>query len=275
MDLRTILEIAKGARAVHAIHKDHHRIEVSVEQETDDLGIGLQIDLQAVVPPGALLLGRIKGLWLGKLMAAEPGLFSDADGSFLTLGPIQEQRAWLYVPYGAATNRGPGLYTLEMSVELYDDAGAATQVANASYKLALPPQRPWDKVEFFRPLVRLCMAVIRVDNEILPDEIRSLKALLTANLGLNAVDMPQLRAAMKDTEHGDLDAMLASIFLRLPLMSPLDLVHLLCHVARFDGPINAHELSVIQHVAQRLELPTQEYKALLAAPQSALAARPR
>lgn len=66
---------------------------------------------------------------------------------------------------------------------------------------------------------------------------------------------------------------LASIFLRIPTLSPINLIDVLCQVARFDGPVNAHELSVIQQVAQRLELPPQEYKALLTTPQSAISGR--
>ena len=270
MDLRTILDIARHA---HAIHKQHHQLEIAVAQESDDLGVSLQIDLQAVIPAGALLLGRISGLWLGKLSATDRGIFCDADGNFLTIGPIREQRGWLYIPYGAACNRGPGLYSLELSVALPAGDGSSTELGHASYKFALPPQRPWDRVEFLRPLLRLCMAVIRVDDEILPCEIRGLKDMCTANGLLGDADMPRLRAAMKDTQHGDLGQMLASIFLRMPSLNPIDVIEVLCTVARFDGPINAHELSVIQRVAQRLELPPPRYKALLTAPAPALALR--
>lgn len=271
MDLRTLLDIAHKA---HEIHKQHHQLAVAVAQESDDLGVSLQIDLQAVIPAGALLLGRIKGLWLGKLSAADPGIFRDADGNFLTIGSIHEQRGWLYIPYGAACNRGAGLYTLHMNVVLYAADGTSTELGHAEYKFALPPQRPWDRVEFLRPLLQLCMAVIRVDDEILACEVRGLKALLITSCGLRDEDMPQLRAVMKDPDHGDLRQMLASIFLRLPALTPLDLVDFLCHVGRFDGPINAHELSVIQQVAQHLELQPPEYKALLTAPSPALVQRP-
>ena len=271
MELRTILDIAHKA---HEIHKQHHQLAVAVEQESDDLGVSLQIDLQAVIPAGALLLGRIKGLWLGRLSAADPGIFRDADGNFLAIGPIHAQRGRLYIPYGAACNRGAGLYTLVLSVVLYAADGTSSELGNAEYKFALPPQRPWDRVEFLRPLLRLCMAVIRVDDEILRSEVRGLKALLITSCGLRDEDMPQLRAVMKDPEHGDLRQMLASIFLRLPTLTPLDLVEFLCQVAHFDGPINAHELSVIQQIAQHLELKPPEYKALLTAPPPALSKRP-
>lgn len=271
MELRTLLDIAHKA---HAIHKQHHQLGVAVAQESDELGVSLQVELQAVIPAGALLLGRIKGLWLGRLSAADPGIFRDADGNFLTIGSIYEQRGWLYIPYGAACNRGAGLYTLEMTVALYAPDGSSTELGHAEYKFALPPQQPWDRVEFLRPLLRLCMAVIRVDDEIVPSEVRGLKALLVTNCGLRDEDMPQLRAVMKDPDHGDLRQMLTSIFLRLPTLTPLDLVEFLCHVARFDGPINAHELSVIQQTAQHLELQPPAYKALLTAPQPALTQRP-
>jgi hypothetical protein len=56
-------------------------------------------------------------------------------------------------------------------------------------------------------------------------------------------------------------------------LSPIDVIDVLCTVARFDGPINAHELSVIQQVAQRLELPPPKYKALLTTPAPTLVLR--
>lgn len=273
MDLETALKYAQVAHKIHQIHKAHHQLEIAVSQQSDELGVNLQIDLQATIPRGALIVGHIEGIWLGKLSAADDSLFRDDDGDFQTIGPIREQRGCLYVPYGAALNRGAGLYKLEMRVLLLDERTAtSTELAQATYKLALPPQRPWHKVEFFRPLLQLCMAVIRVDNEVLSGEIRGLREMLTSSLTLTREDMAQLRAVMKDPAHGDLGQMLASMRLRMPMLGSTDIIDTLCQIARLDGPINPHELSVIHQVARLLDLPRREYAGLLTAPTAMLGA---
>jgi hypothetical protein len=203
IDVRTLIDLASAA---HDFHKAHHRIDVAVAQRTDALGIHLHVDLQAAIPEGALIFGRVSGAWLGKLSAADDVLFRDADGHFVTLGPIVGQRGALYIPYGAARNRGPGLYTLEMSIRLVcSDPANPTELAHASYKLALPEQRPWRRMEFFAPLVTLCMAVIRVDNEVLTAEVRGLKALLGDSVTLSGQDLADLRDLMKAPVPTDLD----------------------------------------------------------------------
>ena len=151
-DLHWLLRIA---RAAHAYHKAHHRIEVTVTQRTDDLGIRLDVDLQAAFPDDALIFARLSGAWLGTLAAVDDVLYRDADGYFVTIGPVVGQRGALYIPYGAASNRGPGLYNLEMSVQLVgSDPAKPIEVAHAVYKIALPEQRPWRRLAFFLPLIQ-------------------------------------------------------------------------------------------------------------------------
>lgn len=264
IDVRTLFHLA---RAAHDFHKAHHRIDVEVAQQTDALGIRLHVDLKAAIPEGALIFGRVSGAWLGKLSAVDDVLFRDADGDFVTLGPIVGQRGAIYIPYGAARNRGPGLYTLEMSVQLVgSDPANPTELAHATYKLALPEQRPWRRMEFFAPLVTLCMAVIRVDNEVLPAEVRGLKALLGDSVTLSGQDLGDLRDLMKAPVPTDLTAPLASLALRMPMLTPESTLELLADVARLDGPVNAHELAVLTHVAAQLGVPPQRRAALLAAP---------
>jgi len=263
-DLRSLLDIA---RAAHAYHKAHHRIDVTVTQRTDDLGIHLDVDLQAAIPDDALIFARISGAWLGNLSAVDEVLYRDADGNFLTIGPIVGQRGALYIPYGAASNRGPGLYNLEMSVQLVgSDPAKPTEVAHATFKIALPEQRPWRRFAFFLPLVQLCMAVIRVDNEVLPIEIRGLKSLLGDSIPLSAQDLSDLRHLMKAPIPSDLAGPLQSLMLRMPMWTPESTLELLAEVARLDGAVNAHEYAVLSHIAALLGFPTTRHAALLAPP---------
>ncbi|MCY1062777.1 TerB family tellurite resistance protein [Nannocystis sp. SCPEA4] len=267
MDSRNLSFLLDIAQKVHEAHKQHHRLDISVAQQTDDLGIGLQIDLHAAIPAGALIFGRISGFWLGALSAVDDTLFRDKNGNFLTIGPVHGQRASLYIPYGAACNRGPGLYTLDLSIHLIDAATAtSTEIGQASYKLALSSQPPWRRVEFFWPLIKLCMAVIRVDDEVVASEIRGLRESFTTHLFLGPADMPDLRAVMKDPQHGDLNRLLDSIALRMPFMGPETIVQLMCEIARLDGPVNVHEFGLIRQVAASLAVSPARCAELAAAP---------
>ena len=68
IDVRTLIDLASAA---HDFHKAHHRIDVAVAQRTDALGIHLHVDLQAAIPEGALIFGRVSGAWLGTLSGAK------------------------------------------------------------------------------------------------------------------------------------------------------------------------------------------------------------
>lgn len=265
MEARTVINLLEIAHKLHAKHKEHHQIDISIAQRTDELGIGLEIVPAAVIPDGVLALGRLSGFWLGTLSAVDNTLFRDESGDFATSGPVRGQRASLYIPFGAAHNRGPGLYTLSLTFHLLDTkASTSTEIAQSNCKIALPNQPPWRRVEFLWPLIKLCMAVIRVDNEIVPAEIRGLREYLVTNLHLTADDMPDLRNVMKDPHHGDLKPLLDSVVLRMPLLSSEGLLELLCGVARLDGPINVHEHALLRHVADLLSIPPVRYAALAA-----------
>jgi uncharacterized tellurite resistance protein B-like protein len=275
MEARTVINLIEIAQKLHAKHTEHHQLELSLAYRTDELGIGLELGLSAIVPDGVLALGRLEGLWLGRLSAVDPTLFRDEAGDFATSGPVKGQHASLYVPFGAARNRGPGLYTLSLTFHLLDArTSTSTEIAQANCKIALPPQPTWRRVEFFWPLIKLCMAVIRVDNEVVPAEIRGLREYLVTNLHLTADDMADLRTVMKDPHHGDLRHLLDGVALRMPLVSREDLLELLCNVARLDGPINVHEHALLRHVADLLAIPPARYAALTAAP-APVAALPR
>jgi uncharacterized tellurite resistance protein B-like protein len=275
MEARTIFNLLEIAHKLHTKHKEHHQIDISISQRSDELGVGLQIAPAAILPDGVLALGRLAGFWLGNLTAVDNTLFRDESGNFATSGPVKGQCASLYIPFAAAQNRGPGLYTLSLTFHLVDArTSTSTEIAQSACKIALPNQPAWRRVEFFWPLIKLCMAVIRVDNEVVPAEIRGLREYLRTNLHFTAEDMPDLRTVMKDTHHGDLRQLLDSVALRLPLLSSEGLLELLCGCARLDGAINVHEHALLHRVADLLAITPARYAAL-AATAAPIAALPR
>lgn len=266
MEMRDILHgIIDLAHSVHQQYKQHHQLDIAIEQQSDDLGLGLRVAINAVIPTGALIFGRIDGFWLGSLLAVDDVLFRDEKSNFLTIGPINDHYGTLYIPYGAAQVRSAGLHTLSLSIHLLDpQTSNTTEIGQASCKIALAGQQPWKRVEFFLPLIRLCMAMIRVDNEVLPAEIRGLREYLTSGLALRPEDMPDLRLAMKDTNHDDPRSLIESLRLRMPMLTPEGLFEILCIVARLDGPINIHEHALLRHIADLLSISPAQYAALAA-----------
>ncbi|MEZ4384498.1 MAG: TerB family tellurite resistance protein [Nannocystaceae bacterium] len=252
MNLGILFDIAQKA---HEYSKKHHTIPVTVVQRDDDLGVGLEVVLDAALPRGALLFGWVKGIWLGRLTAVDGALFRDNDGDFLTIGPIEGQRGRIYIPYGAAQSRGAGLYSVEMGVQLVDSATArVTEVGQATYKIALGGQPTWSRIEFFRPFITLCMTVIRSDGKTTSREIRGLRELFDAGLPLSPEDAASLRSIMKVAYYGDLRRLVESVRLRLPTLSPEGLLGALTYVARLDGAVNVHEFSILHQIAAALGL---------------------
>jgi uncharacterized tellurite resistance protein B-like protein len=264
MKLEDILDLA---RFVHKLHKEHRTIPVTITQSADDLGIALLADFQAALPLDVVVLGRVKSFWWGDLSAVDNVLFRDGAGDFVTLGPVQQSRGLIYIPYGAVRHRNPGLYVLELTVFLPStDGSTSVAIGEASYKIALPGPRPWHKLEYLWPLVGLCMAVIRADNQVLPGEVRGLKDLMVSTFHLQAEDMEGLRAAMKHTNFGTLESLLASLRARMPLLFPEGLITLLLQVARVDGALNTREHDVLQQIAGHIGLPMHRWDHLLALP---------
>lgn len=266
MEMRDILHgIIDLAHSIHQSYKQHHQLDIAIAQESDNLGLGLRVVIGAAIPAGALLFGRIDGFWLGSLLAVDEVLFRDQKDYFLTIGPINDHHGTLYIPYGAVQVRSPGLHTLSLSIHLLDpQTSNTTEIGQASCKIALAGQHPWNRIEFFLPLIRLCMAMIRVDNEVLPAEIRGLREYLTSGLALRPEDMPHLRLAMKDTNHDDPRALIESLKLRMPMLTPEGIFEILCIVARLDGPINVHEHALLRHIADILSISPAHYTALAA-----------
>lgn len=265
MKLQDILDLASSLREINNMRKEARAIPVTISQSADDLGIALLINFQAAIPPGAAVLGRVKSSWWGDLAAVDNVLFRDPFGDFLTLGPVQQNHGLVYIPYGAVRHSGPGLHVLELTVFIESrDRSTSTAVGEASYKLALPGPRPWHKLEFLWPLIGLCMAIIRADNQVSPSEVRGLKDLMVSTFHLQAQDMDGLRAAIKNTNFGNPTELIASLRTRMPLLLPDGLMSVLFDVARVDGPLNAPENRLLRQIAQQVALPEHRWDNLLA-----------
>ena len=113
------------------------------------------------------------------------------------------------------------------------------------------------------------MAVIRADEEVVTGEVRGLKDFMVSTFHLRSEDMEGLRAAMKNTAYGELADLVACVERRMPLLGAEDLMRLLFHVARIDGPVNPREHRVLERIADHVELSRALWAELLAIPSGA------
>lgn len=259
MDINNLISIA---RAIKKAHAEHHAVEVQINHaDEDEHGILLEVDFAAVLPPRALLAAQLESFWWGKLSSADPALFRNGSGEFISFGPIARQRGRIYIPFGVPKRWGSGLYNLSLSVMLPGDGGTMTELATASSKLGLPNPPEWRRMDFLLPFIGICMAVVRADHDIAREEVRGVRQLIHANFALQPEDTEPLRAAMKCETFAPLKDLLAVAQRRLPIFSPQDIFGLMCQVARLDGPINPRERAVLKETAETLSISSQDWYA--------------
>ncbi len=261
---RTALEIALK---IHKHHKEHRTVEVEVEQQHDAIGTALAVRFQVPMPPGAIAVAQLTSAWGFTVGSHDEHLFRAESGDFVTHGPILDQVAVLYIPYGVLRHRKAGVYTMGIAVVLLPSTSASAangvELAVASTKIVLPSPQPWHKIDYLWPFIALCMAVVRADDAVTADEVRPLKALLVDAFRLGPADMDGLRLAMKTPPPDDLPALVDAVCLRMPHFSPEDLLTTLLGIARADAPINPREHSVLRMIAAHVGLDERAWTRLL------------
>ncbi|MEZ4449001.1 MAG: TerB family tellurite resistance protein [Nannocystaceae bacterium] len=244
-------------------HRSRREIPVEIQQEHDSIGTSLGVRFMAPMPPGASAVANLESGWGFIVGSRDASLFRAVSGDFYTVGPVVNQVASLYLPYGVLRHRKAGLYSLEIKLVLLKPQSRDGEIlATSSTKIALPPPQPWHKVDYLWPFIGLCMTVVRADDEISAQEIRPLKAWLTREFNLERGDMEGLRLAMKapPVEPAEL---LAAVRRRMPHLSAADLITLLLRVARLDGPVNPREHATLRRLAALAGLDDQRWSTVV------------
>ena len=245
--------------------KQHEQGEVTVAHAPEELGLATSLEFMTAMPPGCWAELTLTSFWGFKVQSADPQLFHGEHGVFRVRTPVHQQRGLFFLPYGALKYRRAGTYTAEVVAGFLDrSTGAISTQTHTSFKVVLPPPRPWRKVEFLWPLIGLCMAVLKADNEITRDEIRTLKSALTSRYQLADHDMESLRLAMKHTQGGDLGQQIAETMRRLPHMDGEDLLEFLAYLGRSDAAMRTGERNVLRTIGLQLGLAPHRVDAIIA-----------
>jgi len=214
----------------------------------DDMGRLVRLELSSPPPAG----GLCKISFLDEEGRAIGGrdFFRDEDGAFLTAGPVAGRVARIYLPFGAMEY---GLKReLEMRITLLRRSRqdkSARVLGSSRGMVEVPPPPDWSMVQYLRPLLNLCMAVVNADREVLRPEVRKVKGYLTEAFELGPSHMNELKEAMKAAVTEDIHAEVTAALFRVPGMTPEDLLHLLADVSRCDGDVHPAEARVIHQAA--------------------------
>lgn len=220
----------------------------SLSVAEDDMGRQVRVELSTPPPAG----GLCKLSFLDEDGRAVGGrdLFRDEDGAFLTFGPVVGRVARIYVPFGALEY---GLKReLIMRITLLQRSNldhSARVLGSAQTTVLVPPPPRWSMVQYLRPLIDLCMAVVNADSKVVGPEVRKVKQYITEAFELGPAHMGELKEAMKAAVIEDIHAAVASALFRVPGMTAEDLLHLLADVSRCDGEVHPAEAQMIHEAA--------------------------
>jgi uncharacterized tellurite resistance protein B-like protein len=265
-DPSQFVRVAINAMAsYHKAKKQHEKGEIAISHAPDELGLATSLEFMTAMPPGCWAALTLTSFWGFNVQSADPQLFHGEHGVFVARTPIQQQRGQFFLPYGALKYRQAGTYTADVVAGFLDrSTGAIATQTRTTFKIVLPPPRPWRKVEFLWPLIGLCMAVLKADNEISRDEVRTLKSALTARYQLADHDMESLRLAMKHTQGGDLEQQVAETMRRMPHMDGEDLLEFLAFLGRSDAAMRVGEREVLRTIGLQLGLAQRRVDAVIA-----------
>ncbi len=225
--------------------------EIRVEGRYGDEEIGryLRLEVQQLFPANCQAVLNI--LDHNNTYVKGASFYTDEDGDFCLVTPVDEQTLRCFIPFGAVQHTGPGNYKFRFTFcHVPEGAERPTVLGHATLEMDLPSPRPFDMVALIEPLVALGMSVARADGVVEPEEVSYLRTFLTEAFELGTEDMPTLRNAMKRISHEPVETLLAQILQRIPNANMPTLLDFLAQVAYSDGRLDLREVELIKHVAQ-------------------------
>ena len=186
--------------------------------------------------------------------------FQNTDGEFEGTVPIENNSGLFFLPFGAVRHLSSGNYRLvfEVFCTLEEDCEPVSH-GSAVFDIELQQVPDNWKVGWLKPLIDVCMRVVRADGRVVSEEVRLVKEYMVQILDLTQEDISQLKNAMKDKKSNAPSSSFAKIMQRLPNLHPVDLLDLLSDVAKSDGEIHSSEVEVIQEVALAAGLSAEQW----------------
>lgn len=227
----------------------------------DDAGRRVRITL----PPGTG-----DGLYAGVTIMTTDGdyvkavsEYADSDGDFAQLDRFDDDVAALYIPFSALIYPRAGEYELRVAIARLDSDGDIVEsLGRWVYKFRLPARKKWNKFAHLRPLIELCMMVVRANGSAVPEKVRQMRVSLTELFDITPAELPALRDAVKSAAATDVRSLVEQAWLRCFKLKGAVLLELLTLIAKSDGDLTAAELMIIHDTALSLGVKESEWPSI-------------
>ncbi|HKQ48569.1 MAG TPA: TerB family tellurite resistance protein [Phycisphaerae bacterium] len=227
----------------------------------DDLGRRVRITL----PPGTG-----DGLYASVMMMTTDGdyvkavnEYADSDGDFFQLDRFDDDVAAMYIPFSALIYPRAGEYELRVAIVCLDNDGdIADYLGRWVYKFRLPARKKWNKCAYLRPLIELCMIVVRANGSAVPEKVRQMRVSLTKLFDITPAELPALRDAVKGASATNVRSLVEQTWLRCFKLKGAVLLELLTLIAKSDGDLTAAELTIIRDTALALGVKESEWPSI-------------
>lgn len=177
--------------------------------------------------------------------------YANDDGDYSQTVAIDDDGvALLYIPFAALIYPRAGKYKLSLVIAHVDsDTEDVTSRGRWTYEFRLPARKRWNKLTHLRPLIELCMMVVRADGGAVPEKVRQMRVSLTTLYNFSPAEVAELRDAMKSAVTKKVGLLVEQIWLRGFSLKVGGLLRLLSCIAKSDGDLTAGELSIIRETA--------------------------
>ena len=233
-------------------------LDVDVRFIDDDMGRFAQLYFKQDVPSGAVAVSLIVDSRGRPVRAIDA--FADR-GNFVANRAIERGRAEFYVPFSALRYRRQGVYTLRTTViMLAPGADEPSTLGQSEIEFVLPKHQRWSRVDFLRPLMGLCLAILHADGDPSVRGTKLIKRFFIESFEIPRSQRGQLKQLMREPLSDDLHPLAQAVSRRMPALKAQDLLELLAEVARCDGPPSREARRRIKDIAIYLGIPENRWE---------------
>lgn len=224
----------------------------------DDLGRRVRITLQPGTGDGceaSVMVATADGDFVKAVSE-----YADREGEFAQSARFDDDEAAMYIPFAALVYPRAGNYKLSLVIVHVDsETDEVTARGQWMYDFRLPARRKWNKFAHLRPLIDLCMMVVRSGGDAVPEKVRQMRVSLTKLFDITPAELPALRDAVKSAAATDVRSLVKQAWLRCFKLKGAVLLELLTLIAKSDGDLTAAELTIIRDTAMSLGAKESEW----------------